>query len=144
MKRPNTFKRYLKMICPFDWIIVGGLFIAAFIPYLIFGIHENQQQATASQQVLTAVVTHDGHEVYRKRLTGHTGPATSPIVIKTVTGIRLKSKARESRLRKLTVRIRSAFAAVGLRNPVKQFSACRISYSLRLSQIKAIATREVW
>ena len=73
MKRPNTFKRYLKMIRPFDWIIVGGLFIAAFIPYLIFGIHENQQQATASQQVLTAVVTHDGHEVYRKRLTGHTG-----------------------------------------------------------------------
>ena len=48
MKRPNTFKRYLKMIRPFDWIIVGGLFIAAFIPYLIFGIHENQQQATAS------------------------------------------------------------------------------------------------
>ena len=42
MKRPNTFKRYLKMIRPFDWIIVGGLFIAAFIPYLIFGIHENQ------------------------------------------------------------------------------------------------------
>ena len=73
MKRPNTFKRYLKMILPFYWIIVGGLFIAAFIPYLIFGIHENQQQATASQQVLTAVVTHDGHEVYRKRLTGHTG-----------------------------------------------------------------------
>ena len=29
MKRPNTFKRYLKMIRPFDWIIVGGLFIAA-------------------------------------------------------------------------------------------------------------------
>ena len=72
MKRPNTFKRYLKMIRPFDWIIVGGLFIAAFIPYLIFGIHENQQQATASQQVLTAVVTHDGHEVYRKRLPGQT------------------------------------------------------------------------
>lgn len=23
MKRPNTFKRYLKMIRPFDWIIVG-------------------------------------------------------------------------------------------------------------------------
>jgi len=64
MKRPNTFKRYLKMIRPFDWIIVGGLFIAAFIPYLIFGIHENQQQATASQQVLTAVVTHDGQPLH--------------------------------------------------------------------------------
>ncbi|WP_424321481.1 NusG domain II-containing protein [Lacticaseibacillus chiayiensis] len=73
MKRPNTFKRYLKMIRPFDWIIVGGLFLAAFIPYLIFGIQENQQQQAAPQRVLTAVVTHDGHEVYRKRLTGHTG-----------------------------------------------------------------------
>lgn len=73
MKQPSTFKRYLKMIRPFDWIIVGGLFLAAFIPYVIFAVHENQQQQAEPQRVLTAVVTHDGHEVYRKRLTGHTG-----------------------------------------------------------------------
>ena len=52
MKRPNTFKRYLKMIRPFDWIIVGGLFLAAFIPYLIFGIQENQQQQKAFQRAV--------------------------------------------------------------------------------------------
>lgn len=65
----KTTAKYLKMIRPFDVIIVVALLLASFIPYVVFARHE----ASANAAVLTAVVTHDGHEVYRIRLTGHTG-----------------------------------------------------------------------
>ncbi|MCX2454509.1 NusG domain II-containing protein [Lacticaseibacillus nasuensis] len=63
-------KKYLNMIRPFDVIIVVGLLAASFIPLIIFS---HQQQANQANTVLTAVVTHDGQEVYRIRLTGHRG-----------------------------------------------------------------------
>lgn len=72
-------KHYLKMIKPFDIIIVVLLLIGSFIPYFIFAHQEASRQAaqpTSSQAVYTAVVTHDGKEVYRIKLTGHKGTTT--------------------------------------------------------------------
>lgn len=62
------------MIRPFDVILVLGLLLASFIPYVIFAHHENQAQRQAkTAQVLTAVVSHDGKTVYKIRLSGHQG-----------------------------------------------------------------------
>ncbi|WP_407891828.1 NusG domain II-containing protein [Lacticaseibacillus sp. N501-2] len=71
-------KHYLHMIKPFDYIIVILLLVASFIPYVVFAHQEATQQATrsASQPVYTAVVTHNGKEVYRLKLTGHKGTTT--------------------------------------------------------------------
>ncbi len=66
-------KRYLKMIRPFDYIIVLALLAASFIPYVVFAQTEAHKNAATPQTVYTAVVTHDGKEVYRIRLTGHHG-----------------------------------------------------------------------
>lgn len=71
----SEFKRYLKMIRPFDWIIVGLLLIGAFIPYGIFAYKEHQQN-TQPQNVLTAYVSHDGKQVYKVQLTNHEGKTT--------------------------------------------------------------------
>lgn len=71
-------KRYLKMIKPFDIIIVVLLLLASFIPYFIFAHQEATRQAAqpSAKTVYTAVVTHDGKEVYRIKLTGHKGTTT--------------------------------------------------------------------
>ena len=63
--------KYLKMIRPWDVIIVLALMLASFIPYVVFA--RQQAKAQAADQVLTAVVTHDGKEVYHIQLTGHHG-----------------------------------------------------------------------
>ncbi|WP_125705164.1 NusG domain II-containing protein [Lacticaseibacillus daqingensis] len=68
--------RYLKMIRPFDVIIVVALMILSFLPYVLFARAEARANATAETRVLTAVVTHDGQEVYRIKLTGHHGTTT--------------------------------------------------------------------
>lgn len=65
-------KRYLKMIRPFDIVIVVGLLLASFIPYVVFAQHE-AEQAKPTKTVYTAVVTHNGKEVYRIKLTDHQG-----------------------------------------------------------------------
>ncbi|WP_225048194.1 NusG domain II-containing protein [Lacticaseibacillus kribbianus] len=63
------------MIKPFDVIIVVALMLLSFLPYVLFARHEASLSAQRgdSARVLTAVVSHDGQEVYRIRLTGHTG-----------------------------------------------------------------------
>lgn len=66
-------KKYLKMIRPFDWIIVGLLMIGAFIPYGVFAYHEHQANQVEPNRVLTAIVKHDGKEIYRLKLTNHKG-----------------------------------------------------------------------
>ena len=63
--------KYLKMIRPWDVIIVLALMLASFIPYVVFA--RQQAKAQAADQVLTAVVTHDVKEVYHIQLTGHHG-----------------------------------------------------------------------
>ncbi|MCI1986526.1 MAG: NusG domain II-containing protein [Lactobacillus sp.] len=65
--------RYFKMIRPFDYIIVIGLLAASFIPYALFAHAEAVKNAATPKTVYTAVVTHNGQEVYRIRLTGHHG-----------------------------------------------------------------------
>ncbi|WP_179395866.1 NusG domain II-containing protein [Lacticaseibacillus absianus] len=69
-------RRYLHMIRPFDVIIVVVLMALSFLPVVLFARAEAAQQAQSpahSTRVLTAVVTHDGEEVYRIKLTGHQG-----------------------------------------------------------------------
>ncbi|WP_262315685.1 NusG domain II-containing protein [Lacticaseibacillus parakribbianus] len=68
-------RKYLHMIKPLDVIIVVALMLLSFLPYVLFARHEAASNAQRGGQprVLTAVVSHDGKEVYRIRLTGHTG-----------------------------------------------------------------------
>ncbi|MCF6166776.1 MULTISPECIES: NusG domain II-containing protein [Furfurilactobacillus] len=77
MKLSPTVKRYLKMIRPFDIIIVTLLIIGSFIPLMVFTTSQHHQaaaQTTAkSHEVYTAVVSHNGHVLKRIRLTGHQG-----------------------------------------------------------------------
>ncbi|WP_390405141.1 NusG domain II-containing protein [Lacticaseibacillus jixiensis] len=68
-------KHYLKMTRPFDYVIVIALLVASFIPYVVFA-HEEASKPKPQQVVYTAVVTHDGKEVYHIRLTGHKGRTT--------------------------------------------------------------------
>ncbi|MFD1429041.1 NusG domain II-containing protein [Lacticaseibacillus mingshuiensis] len=70
----HGIRKYLHMIRPFDVIIVVALMLAAFIPYVVFARQQAQEKATRTEPaVYTAVVTHDGKEVYRLKLTGHKG-----------------------------------------------------------------------
>lgn len=69
--------KYLKMIRPWDVIIVVLLVIGSFTPLVIFALHEKNQVATDKQapttQVRTAVISHNGKKVYSIKLTGHKG-----------------------------------------------------------------------
>lgn len=68
-------KKYLKMIKPFDVIIVLALMVLSFLPYVFFAHSQSEQSAQqqSQQTVYTAVISHAGHTVHKIRLTGHKG-----------------------------------------------------------------------
>lgn len=80
-------KKYLKLLRPWDFIIVALLIIGSFLPIAIFTINQKYTQTakpTTAKQVRTAVISHDSKKVYTQRLTGHRG--TSQYVYKNQNG----------------------------------------------------------
>ncbi|ANK60886.1 MULTISPECIES: NusG domain II-containing protein [Loigolactobacillus] len=63
------------MLRPWDIIIIVFLIILSFTPLAIFSIHE-RNTAAANIPVKTAVVSHDGKQIYKLKLTNHRGTTT--------------------------------------------------------------------
>lgn len=62
-------KSYLKMVRPFDVIIIALLILLSFLPIIIFSV----VQAKETGKEVVAVITQDGKQIRKITLTGHKG-----------------------------------------------------------------------
>lgn len=69
-------KKYLKMIKPWDYIIISCLILISFLPLILFSAHQSSLKQNSDNTELTAIVSHNGKELYRIKLTGHKGTDT--------------------------------------------------------------------